>query len=129
MGWTLQAHASASGKALLAALSDAELQILYPDEQLPAQTGTTITTRSALFAQLAEIRACGYAVNNAESEGDVSAVGAAVCDSSGRVRGALAVTAPAARVDDAWITKCSGAVVRAARGSGQPLRLTLLRAG
>jgi DNA-binding IclR family transcriptional regulator len=118
VGWTLQAHASASGKALLAALSDAELQSLYPDERLPAQTGTTITTRSALFGQLAEIRARGYAVNNAESEGDVSAVGAAVCDSSGRVRGALAVTAPAARVDQAWIATCGGAVVRAAQVLG-----------
>lgn len=118
VGWTLQAHASASGKALLAALSDAELQALYPDELLPAQTGTTITTRSALFDQLAEIRARGYAVNIAESEGDVSAVGAAVCDFSGRVRAALAVTAPAARVDRAWIDACGGAVVRAAGALG-----------
>ena len=84
---------------------------------IPA-SATTITTRSALLAQLAEIRARGYAVNNTESEADVSAVGAAVCDSSGRVRGALAVTAPAARVDDAWIATCSAAVVRAARVLG-----------
>jgi len=118
VGWTLPAHTTASGKALLAAMSDGELQTLYPDEQLPAQTGNTITTRAALFAQLDEIRHCGYATNMTESEGDVSAVGAAVCDPNGRVRGALAVTAPASRVDDMWITTCSDAVVSAARVLG-----------
>jgi DNA-binding IclR family transcriptional regulator len=118
-GWSLPAHATSAGKAVLATLSDSELAELYPDEHLPAATATSLQTRTALRKQLAEIRARGYAVNNAESEDDVSAVGAVVRDGNNRVRGALAVTAPKSRVDDAWITRCGDAVVRGAQTLGK----------
>jgi IclR family transcriptional regulator, acetate operon repressor len=119
VGWSLPAHATAGGKAILAAMSEVDLQKLYPRENLPAPTPTAVQTRSALLAQLADTRLRGYAINNAESEGDIGAVGAVVRDGDGRVRGALAVTAPISRVDDAWVQRCGAAVVRSADTLGK----------
>lgn len=119
VGWVMPAHATAVGKALLAKMSDAELGALFPDEQLTKLTANTVSTRSALMKQLAEIRKRGFAVNNAESENDISAVAAAISDVNGRVRGALALTAPKNRVDRAWITTAAAAVVSAADALGR----------
>jgi IclR family transcriptional regulator, acetate operon repressor len=87
VGWSLPAHATAGGKAILATLPEAELKDLYPDEKLAAPTAAAPQTRSVLIEQLAEVRARGYAINIAESEDDVSAVGAAVYDGNGPPRG------------------------------------------
>jgi IclR family acetate operon transcriptional repressor len=119
VGWTLAAHATSSGKAILATLSEDELTALYPDETLVAPTRAAPQTRSDLMQQLSDIRSQGFAVNIAESEDDVGAVGAAVRDGNGRVRGALAVTAPRSRVDSAWVAKCSDAIVRGAHTVGK----------
>ncbi|MBE1549612.1 DNA-binding IclR family transcriptional regulator [Mycobacterium sp. OAS707] len=119
VGWSLPAHATASGKALLAALPESELATLYPDEVLETPTPTAARSKSELLKQLADTRARGYAINHAESEGDIGAVGAAVSDGNGRVRGALAVTAPISRVDDAWIERCGAAVARSAETLGK----------
>jgi DNA-binding IclR family transcriptional regulator len=119
VGWSLPAHATAGGKAILAAMPETELATLYPDEALPAPTPTAAQTRGALFEQLAETRSRGYAINRAESESDIGAVGAAVRDANGRVRGALAVTAPISRVDEAWIRTCGEAVMCSAQTLGK----------
>jgi len=42
-----------------------------------------------------------------------------VRDGDGRVRGALAVTAPISRVDDAWVQRCGAAVMRSAETLGK----------
>lgn len=119
VGWSLPAHATAGGKALLAALPEAELTALYPSENLTAPTAAAVQKRSDLIAQLAETRSRGYAINNAESETDIGAVGAAVRDGNGRIRGTLAVTAPISRVDNAWVEKCGAAVMRSAETLGK----------
>ena len=119
VGWSLPAHATAGGKAILAVMTETELRTLYPKEGLASPTPTAVQTRSALFEQLADTRSRGYAINHAESEGDIGAVGAVVRDGNGRVRGTLAVTAPISRVDDAWVRECGDAVVRSAQTLGK----------
>jgi IclR family acetate operon transcriptional repressor len=115
IGWTLPAHATAAGKALLAERSDAELAALYPSGLLTAPTPRAPVTLVELRQQLAEVRRLGYAVNHAESEDDVSAVGAAVRDKRGRVRAAIVATAPRSRADDAWVKAAATAAVDVAR--------------
>jgi IclR family transcriptional regulator, acetate operon repressor len=119
VGWSLPAHATAGGKAILAAMPESDVMVLYPKEGLAAPTPTAVQTRSALLGQLADTRSRGYAINHAESEGDIGAVGAVVRDGDGRVRGALAVTAPISRVDDAWVQRCGAAVMRSAETLGK----------
>jgi len=71
-GSALPAHATAGGKAMLALLSDAQLQKLLP-ERLPALTAHTTTTRAALVRDLRRARERGYATNRNESEAGLSA--------------------------------------------------------
>ncbi|WP_020616560.1 IclR family transcriptional regulator [Paenibacillus daejeonensis] len=59
-GATFAAHATGLGKILLAALSNSEVEALYPQESLPALTPNTISSREALLRELEEIRTRGY---------------------------------------------------------------------
>lgn len=114
IGWTLPAHATAAGKALLAELSDADVAALYPSGTLDTPVSRTLGSLSELCEQLERIRLRGYAVNDGESEADVSAVAAAVRDKHGRPRAAIVTTAPRSRADDAWVASAAAATMRAA---------------
>lgn len=118
MGWTLPAHATAAGKALLAELSEAELNALYPGGVLPTPTPRAVSTLGQLMVQLEETRRRGYATNNGESEDDVYAVGAVVRDKRGRARASISATAPRSRADDAWVAATGEAVKRVAKDLG-----------
>ncbi|MGI5171427.1 IclR family transcriptional regulator [Spirillospora sp. CA-253888] len=118
-GKVLPAHATAAGKVLLAHKSDAELDALYPSGTMAAPTPRAVTTLEELREQLAEVRRLEYAANDAESEDDVSAVAAAVRDKRGRVRGAIATTAPRSRCDDEWIRTTAAMTIRAAQDLGR----------
>jgi IclR family acetate operon transcriptional repressor len=96
-GVVRQAHASAVGKAILAELSPAELERRYPSEELPPNTATSLTDRAALFEQLAEVRAQGYALNWEESSDGVSAVAVALHDTSGTPIASMGIAAPTSR--------------------------------
>jgi IclR family acetate operon transcriptional repressor len=98
VGIAYPAWATSGGKALLAELDEAELLELFPDEDLPEYNERSFTSRSALFAHLEEIRKQGYAVNRAESEQGICAVSVVQRTSSGRIAGALAVSAPETRL-------------------------------
>ncbi len=118
-GWTLPAHATAAGKALLAELDDEALLARYPEEDLQAPTSRAPQTREELKKQLTDVRRLGYAVNNAESEADVGAVAAVVRDRHGRARAAIATTAPQSRVDDSWVFRAAAATIRVAHELGE----------
>lgn len=93
------AHASAVGKAVLAGLSDAELDRRYPDETLPPATTTAaLTSTSSLRAELEVIRAQGYALNWEESADGVCAVSVALRDSAGQPLAGLGIAAPSSRI-------------------------------
>ncbi|MEV5318280.1 IclR family transcriptional regulator [Streptomyces sp. NPDC052687] len=62
VGRRFPAHAGALGKALLAERPDDQL----PDEPYAALTPRTRTTRASLAADLAEVRARGYAIDREE---------------------------------------------------------------
>jgi DNA-binding IclR family transcriptional regulator len=70
-------HCTANGKALLAAMSDAEALALLP-AKLPELTPSTITSREELLAELAQVRRTGVAFDREEHTEGVSAVGAAI---------------------------------------------------
>lgn len=100
-GRRLPAHCTAVGKMLLASLPEDELRALFPeDARLPALTPQSITDPTALYAALAGIRTRGTAIEDRESNPDVSCVAAPVRDDSGRVVAALSISAPTIRWDD-----------------------------
>jgi DNA-binding IclR family transcriptional regulator len=99
-GMVLPAHATASGKVLLAGLDPAEVRRLLPHARLAPLTGQTLTSRRDLEAHLARVRELGYASNFGESEDEVRSVAVPVRDAGGNVRAALAISAPPSRLDD-----------------------------
>lgn len=112
IGWTLPAHAAASGKALLALFPDDEVRRLYADSEL---SGKQI---DALIAELDVTRSRGYGVNLGETEADLGAVGVAL--PTRRERMALIATAPLFRVDEAWITRAGTAAKQIAAELATP---------
>lgn len=109
-GQTLPAHSTAAGKVQLALLPEKAVKELYPSERLPAVTGRTVRSRSALLRELEEIRKRGYATNNGESEEHLVAVASAIRDSSGAVRGAVTVAAPDVRLPAAKLRQIGKAL-------------------
>ncbi len=104
VGVPMPLHASATGKVLLAALSDDEVCEIYPDEQLPEQSEKTIRSRTALLAELAEVRDRGYAYNHDELYDGVSAAAVPV-RLGDEVVAALSIAGPTARFQAGdWIT-------------------------
>jgi len=97
VGRSLPVHATASGKVLLAHLSDAERKAALQGP-LAAHTPRTITRRAELRKQLDVVRARGYAFDDEELEPDVRAVSAPVRDREGNVIAALSVTCPTSRL-------------------------------
>jgi IclR family transcriptional regulator, acetate operon repressor len=94
VGLVRYAHASSAGKSLLAALPDSELMRRYPDEDLPAPTPSSITSRRQLLGELALVRRQGYALNWEESSDGVAAVAAALLDPAGTPLAAISVAVP-----------------------------------
>jgi DNA-binding IclR family transcriptional regulator len=99
-GQVLPAHATAGGQALLANLTDATIEQLFPGPELEKFTATTVTSRAALLRELHKVRARGYGISHGGYVRDVSGIGVTVPDPMARTRLALAVAVPTSRFDD-----------------------------
>jgi DNA-binding IclR family transcriptional regulator len=97
-GLVLPAHCTAGGKAILAALPEADLYRRYPDRQLEVRTPDSIADWAALERERARIRECGFAINIGEGETGISAVGVALHDVIGVPLAAVAVAVPTSRM-------------------------------
>ena len=78
LGRSVPAHCTSNGKAMLATLTDDEVAVLYPHEQLARMTDHSIGTRTELLAALAAIRRDGYATSHEESEEGVGSIAVAL---------------------------------------------------
>jgi len=114
-GRVMPAYASASGRALLATMSDERIREIYAEQRLPTLTKGTISSRKRLEAELAETRARGYAVQRGELEPDVAAIAAAVQDSRGQASFSITVAVPAFRLRDEDVPRIGEAVTACAR--------------
>jgi DNA-binding IclR family transcriptional regulator len=90
------AHATSTGKVLLAFASEAELEsaLQHPLAQV---TERTLAVPEDLHRELADIRAQGYATAVEELEVGFSAIAAPVRNHDGQVMAALSLNAPSAR--------------------------------
>lgn len=92
-------HGAAAGKAMLAAMSDDQVEAIIDQWGLPPLTEYTITDRTALFDELERIRERGYAVNDEEAWESLKAVAVAVDDPEGGVLGAMDISGPPSRME------------------------------
>ncbi|WP_405803054.1 IclR family transcriptional regulator [Streptomyces sp. NBC_01187] len=100
-GRRLPAHCTAVGKMLLASLPEGELAARLPDgAPLRAMTDNSVTDPVRLRGVLSGIRERGVAVEESESNPDVSCVAAPVRNRSGQVVAALSISVPLIRWSD-----------------------------
>jgi IclR family transcriptional regulator, acetate operon repressor len=90
VGTRWPAHATSTGKALLAELPAAALEQLLP-ARLARSTPRTLAQRARLLADLQRVRARGYATSVEELEPGFAAVGAAVRGAGGQAIAAISV--------------------------------------
>lgn len=98
VGTTLYAHATGSGKVLLAFLNEEEVEQIYRNEKLTKVTPNTIGLKSDLMSRLAEIRKCNYAYDDEESELGVWAVASCILSEAERPLAALSIVGPTNRI-------------------------------
>ena len=104
-------HSTALGKAMLAFLPPAERDhLLHMREALPARTERTITDPGKLRAELERVRERGIAEDRDENEVGARCLGAPIFDHRGMVAGAISVSAPDSRLDDARAAEVATAV-------------------
>jgi len=111
IGMSVPLHCSALGKVLLA-YGAAQL----PSGKLERRTAKTITTEAALRAELAGLRARGYAVTDEELEPGLVAVAAPIYGYDGRVVAALSVSGPASRLARDGLAVAAGQCTEEAAG-------------
>jgi len=78
VGRAMDLNSTASGKALIAHLPDAELAQIFSSRAFVRHNHFTIVQVSHLRRELAAVRECGYALDNEEDELGVRCVGAPI---------------------------------------------------
>ena len=106
-------HASGIGKAILATWDDARIAALLAGRTLARFTQSTRDTLPALLADLGEIRARGWSVDDQEHTLGMRCVAAPVFDEYGEAVAGISVSGPAVRMPDETVA-AFGPVVRAA---------------
>ena len=97
LGRAMPASSTSTGKALLAGLTNDEVEALYPAERIEGLTDRSIGTRTELLRQLTTVRKRGYATSSEESESGVSSVAVALATGNGP-KLAINVALPASRM-------------------------------
>ncbi len=87
-------HSSAVAKVLLADLPDAQVGDLVSDLEFTQATPNTITDAVTLLAELAVVRAQGWARDHEENEPSINCLAAPIRGASGRVIAAMSVSVP-----------------------------------
>ena len=97
VGTRWPAHATSTGKVMLAGLSDDDLAARLGSGPLSTHTPRTVASATALRRELERVRARGYATSVEELEPGFVAVGAPVRGAHGAVVAAISVGGPRSR--------------------------------
>lgn len=100
VGQTMPLHSTSLGKAMLAALPDAELEATLAKMPLTPRTERTICDLEELRKDIRRTRERGYAIDDRENEPLGACVAASVVDAAGQLVGAISVAGPHFRVRD-----------------------------
>lgn len=99
LGTRMPLHSCASGKYLLAHMSDAEVDSLYPSEKLPRVTDLSVRSMHLLRQEFPEIRRRSMASNRGEYTDGVDGIATGVHDRFGRLVAVLSIAGPNNRFD------------------------------
>ncbi|HQT85386.1 MULTISPECIES: IclR family transcriptional regulator C-terminal domain-containing protein [Acidiphilium] len=102
-GGRVPLHCSGVGKALLSAMSDAEIGRVLHQRGMARMTVKTINHTAGLRADLAAARARGYAIDDEEHAIGLRCIAAVIFNESAEAVAAVSVSGPVARISDARI--------------------------
>ena len=114
LGKTDAAHATATGKAMLAWLPEDDMRRVLA-HGMTRFTPNTITEWPDLIEALRHVRRNGYAVDREEYQPGVICIGAAIRDHNGAVVGAISASTPTMRASDDHLGLVREQVVSAVR--------------
>jgi len=121
LGGRAPLHASAVGKALLAALPDEEVSAILHRKGLERVTPNTIDTPARLRADLGETRGRGYSIDDEEHAIGLRCVAATIHDEYAEPLAAISLSGPRARVTSDRVASLGAMVVQAANEITQAL--------
>jgi DNA-binding IclR family transcriptional regulator len=111
-------HLTSSGKLFLAYDDPRVVRSYATRTGLAGHTRNSITDPARLERELAQVRTRGYARDNEELEPGVRCIAAAIRDDSGLIVAGLSLSAPAERMQDAWIEDLQTTAARISAGLG-----------
>jgi IclR family KDG regulon transcriptional repressor len=104
VGMRLRCHATGLGKALLAALSDDEIDRLYASETIEQFTPNTLTDLPALKQALQATRERGFAEDREEYVVGLRCVAVPIVTAAGQTLAAMSISVPAPRATNDKLT-------------------------
>ena len=113
IGARLPAHATSTGKVMLAFLTADEFDILNL-KSLQRMTDDTITSRKALSQELETVRSVGYGTTMHEIEAGVMGIAVPIFDHHGYVKASISVTGPSSRISADQLHRFAPTVLQAA---------------
>jgi DNA-binding IclR family transcriptional regulator len=114
IGRRMALHAGASGRAILAFMSQARIDD-YLSKPMDKITTTTVTDSLRLEEILGEIRVKGFAVSQGESVVGAVAISAPAFGDVGVVEGSISISGPESRLTPDMVERYTPMVVEAAR--------------
>ena len=114
VGSRAPAYCTAVGKAMLAELTEKEVDDVIRRWGLKPITKNTIRTATALRAELKAVRSRGYAIDDEEKEEGLRCVSAAVRGHSGKLVAAMSVSGPSFRITKERIPEIGRVMMQAA---------------
>jgi DNA-binding IclR family transcriptional regulator len=119
-------HAGASSKILMAYLPEEEIQAIIHDNGLPKVCTNTITDPEQLAAELATIRARGYAESLEETDPGAWGVATPISGGNGGIVAAIGIVGPSLRFADGlaqqYVALCRDAARRISMLLGAEIR-------
>ncbi len=97
IGTRLPAHATSTGKVLLAFQDDEELADLNFDKMIEL-TDDTLNQKADLLTQLSNIRTSGYATTRHELEVGIAGIAAPIFDLNGDIIAGISIAGPTSRI-------------------------------
>ena len=98
-------HLTSVGKLFLSVDEPSRVRAYATKTGLAGHTKNSLTQLVALEKELAQVRQMGFARDNEELELGVRCMAAGIYDDQSKLVAGLSISAPADRLDEAWLTK------------------------
>ncbi len=96
-GKSIPMHCTGMGKAIMAYLSDEEIDEIIKESDLIAYTENTAITKEQLIEKLAEVKEKGIAIDHEEFDTGLIAFGAPIFNAEGKPFAAISISCPKVR--------------------------------